>query len=174
MISRLGVALSLCVSLLAGAAWLDGSGKPVPDTDSLRSSGAFGVQLVLTPDDAQFRKTWNSSKTPPQLRVTDRARRGSAISAMLVFSGCAANAAGNCDVVADFTLVDPGGKRLPGGSGPVWNLKPPASGNLQLSTTSATIGFDQNDPAGTYRVEAVVTDRVATRKLNLSAPFNVE
>jgi hypothetical protein len=43
--------------LTAQSAWIDATGKPLPDTESMRSAGDFGVQIVLTADGDQFRQT---------------------------------------------------------------------------------------------------------------------
>ncbi len=71
--------LTLLVALLpfaAQSAWIDPTGKPIPDTESMRSAGDFGIQIVLTADEGQFRQTWNSSKTPPKLSTTNTVRLG--------------------------------------------------------------------------------------------------
>ena len=116
--------LAALVPLTAQGAWIDPDGKPIPDSESRRSAGEFGVQIVLTSDEGQFRQTWNSSGTPPKLSATHTARLGAAVSAMLIFHGCSPNAGGVCDVVSEFVLEAPDGKRTPGGGGPVWTGKP--------------------------------------------------
>ncbi len=165
--------LACCLPTVAAAGWTDGSGKAVPDRDNMRSAGDFGVQLILTPDDADFRRTWYSSTTPPRLQTTDRVRRGASVSAMLIFRGCAPDTTGKCDVVAEFALVAPDGKRSPAGSGPVWNAAP-VDGKLVLSGASMTVGFDSTDAPGSYKIIAVVTDRITGKSLTLSTAVKVE
>jgi hypothetical protein len=41
----------------AQAAWADGAGKPIADTESMRSVEGFGVQIVLTEREGQFRQS---------------------------------------------------------------------------------------------------------------------
>lgn len=167
------ILLALFLPAVASGGWTDASGKPMPDRENMRSAGDFGVQLLLTPDDTEFRRIWESSSSPPTLRATDRVRRGSSISAMLIFYGCARSNTGKCDVFAEFVLVDPDGKRTPAGSGPVWTVAP-VSGKLLLSAASLKVGFDQTDAMGTYGIIAIVTDRISGRSLTLSSPFMVE
>ena len=167
------ILLTLFLPAVASGGWTDASGKPMPDRENMRSAGDFGVHLLLTPDDAEFRRVWESSISPPTLRATDRVRRGSSISAMLVFYGCARSSTGKCDVFGEFVLVNPDGKRTPAGSGPVWTVEP-ISGKLLLSAASLNIGFDQTDATGNCGIIAIVTDRVSGRSLTLSYPFMVE
>jgi hypothetical protein len=109
-----------------------------------------------------------SASSPPTLRATDRVSKGSSISAMLVFYGCARSNTGKCDVFAEFVLVDPEGKGTPAGSGPVWTVAP-VSGKLLLSAASLKIGFDQADATGNYGIIAIVTDRIFGQNLTLSS-----
>lgn len=80
----------LLVPLSVASQWTDRDGKQLAPTESMRSDGNFGVQLVLTPDDDSFRKSWHTSTTPPTLRTTNTVGRGASISAMVIFHGCTA------------------------------------------------------------------------------------
>ena len=63
--------LGALLPFVAQSAWIDPTGKLIPDTERMRSAGDFGVQIFLTADEGQFRQTWNSSKTPPKLSTTN-------------------------------------------------------------------------------------------------------
>jgi hypothetical protein len=168
--------LTLLITLLpfaAQGAWIDPTGKPMPDTESMRSAGDFGVQIVLTADEAQFRQTWNSSKTPPKLSATNTVRLGASVSAMLIFHGCSPNASGVCDVVSEFILEAPDGSKTPAGGGPVWTGKPMQPRLLQLGQASMTVGFDKTDPVGDYTIAATIKDKVAGRVLSVMARLKV-
>jgi hypothetical protein len=155
--------------LAAHCGWIDPSGKPIADTESRRSAGDFAVQILITPDEARFRQTWNTSKTPPKLSTTNTVRRGGKVSALLVFHGCAPNAGGICDAVADFLVEGPDGSRTPAGSGPLWSGKAMQQRLLQVGQTGVTLGFDKTDPMGEYKVTANVKDRVSGRALSVMA-----
>lgn len=155
------------------AGWVDGAGKPIPDSESLRSDGDFMVQLVITPDEAELRKAWNTSSRAPALRTTESVKRSVASSAMLILRGCAPNAIGQCDVVVEFFLVAPNGKRVPAGGGPLWTSEPPAA-TLALGSASMNFGFGAADESGLYTVQAKVTDRIGRRVLELSRPLRLE
>lgn len=168
--------LTLLVALLpfaAQSAWIDPTGKPIPDAESIRSAGDFGVQIVLTANEGQFRQTWNSSKTPPKLTTTNTVRLGGTVSALLIFHGCVPNVGGVCDVVSEFILEGPDGSRTPAGGGPVWSGKPMQPRQLQLGQASMTVGFDRTDPVGDYKVTANIKDRVSGRALSVGARLKV-
>ncbi len=161
--------LAATLPLLASGAWIDASGKPQADTESMRSAGDFGVQIVLTADEAQFRRAWNTQKTPPKLSTTNIARIGGTVSAMLVFHGCMPAPAGSCDVSAEFEVEEPGGRKVAAGGGPVWSEKPMPPGMLQLGQASLAMGFDKTDAPGEYKVTAKVRDKVSGHTLSVTA-----
>ena len=138
----------------------------------MRSVGDFGVHIVLTADDKKFRDGWNRSATPPRLQSTNTVQRGAAISAMIIFHGCAPTRTGNCDATVDFALVAPDGRITPAGDGPIWK-NPPLKGKLLLSNASAAIAFDRADMPGRYKIQATVTDKVSGRRIQVSAPFSL-
>jgi hypothetical protein len=170
---KLFLLFAMMLPLIAQSAWIDSSGKPIPDTESMRSAGNFGVQVVLTPDNKQFRQAWNSTKGTPKLNSTNTIRIGSPVAAVLIFHGCSPNATGVCDVVAEFILESPDGVKTPAGGGPVWSGAPLQGGLLQLGQASMTVGFDKTDPMGNYKVIANVKDKVSGHTLSLIARLKV-
>jgi hypothetical protein len=168
--------LTLFVMLLpivAQSAWIDPTGKPIADTESMRSAGDFGVQIVLTANEGQFRQTWNSSNTPPKLSTTHTVHLGSSISALLIFHGCAPNVGGVCNVACEFFFEGPHGSKTPAGGGPVWSGKPMQQRLLQLGQASMTAGFDQSDLIGDYKITANIKDKVSGRALSVVAQLKV-
>lgn len=159
--------------LFCQSAWIDSTGKPLAETESMRSAGDFGVQIILSADEDQLRRTWNSSKTPPRLTTTNTVRSGQSVSAMLIFGGCAPNVGGVCDVVAEFTVQNPDGSKTPAGGGPVWSEKPMPPRILQLGQASMKIGFDKGDPVGEYKIVANVRDKVSGQTLSVVARLRV-
>lgn len=169
-----------CLTLLAAllpfaahSAWVDATGKAIPDSESRRSAGDFGVQIVLSADEGQFRQTWNSSTTLPTLSTTNTVRLGAPVSALLIFHGCSPNVTGVCDVVTEFILEDAYGKRTPAGGGLVWSEKPLQHRLLQLGRASMTVVFDKTDPVGNYKITANVKDRVSGRALSVGSRLSV-
>jgi hypothetical protein len=171
MLKRIPLFLAALLPLFTHAAWIDASGKQLPETESMRSSGDFGVQLVLTPDEKRFRQAWFQEGTP-RLQSVDAIKIGSSASAMLLFHGCSPNPAGACDVVAEFALESPDGARTSAGNGPVWSSAP-SPGLMQLGLASMTVGFDPTDLVGEYKLIANVRDNVSGRTLLLTARLKV-
>ncbi len=165
--------LAVLLPFTAQGAWIDPTGKPMPDTESMRSAGDFGVQIVLTADEGQFRQTWYSSKSPPKLSTTNTVRLGASVSAMIIFHGCSPNASGVCDVASEFFLEAPDGSKTPAGGGPVWTGKPMQQRFLQLGQASMTVGFDKTDPIGNYKITASIKDKASDRALSVIARLKV-
>lgn len=170
---RILASLAVTLPLAAVAAWTDGAGKPIPDTPSMRSSGDFGAQLVLTASEKEFRRVWHSTTGTPRLQAVDTVRQGQSISAVIVFSGCTPGVDGACKVAVDFVLQSPDGSRMPAGSGPVWSKAPQKPPLLLLGDASVTLGFGLDDAPGRYTLLATVTDAIAGRTLRLALPFAV-
>lgn len=167
------ILLLALLALAAQAAWVDPTGKPVPETESMRSAGDFGVQILLTANEDQLRRAWASPRTPPTLATTNTVRRGATVAAMLIFGGCVPNGAGVCDVVSDYLVEGPTGQRMPANGGPVWSSKPMPPRQLQLGLSSLVFGFDKTDPLGEYKITATVRDRVSGKAVSVTARLNL-
>jgi hypothetical protein len=48
--------------------WLQ-DGKPVPDSDNIKSENGFGAQIWIIDDDRSFFDNWNKPETPKWLSV---------------------------------------------------------------------------------------------------------
>lgn len=168
------IRFSLCATamvLFAGtlhAGWASPTGLPLADTEDMRSAGLFGAQLVLTTQDATFRKNWIATQATPVLPSTSHLTRGQHLRALILFHGCKANAFGYCNVVADYSIQSPDGTVTPIGTGPVWKGVPSKMGYLQLGQVSADVPFVSTSPSGIYTVRAVVRDTVANAVIPLA------
>lgn len=166
--SRLLIALSF---MSAALAWVGGTaadvwyrdGEQVEDSESVNSEGDFGVQQWLTHDPDQLFADWNEPTEGVPLATTNRAVRGQVVSSVIVFTGCKADAKGNCDVIADVTIFDPAGKEYGSFDGmEIWVDKPEApKPQLQLGVNDVRIVIDPEDPLGDYRIVVETTDRNA-------------
>lgn len=105
--------LAALLPMTAPGAGADGS-SAASGAQSRGNSGGLGVQLVLTADEHAFRQAWNQP-TPPKLKVTRTVRQGASVSALLIFGGCVANAAGVCDLMSEFVLEGPDGSKIAAG-----------------------------------------------------------
>ena len=167
-------------SLLAATAhaqWRD-EGKTVPDTEWSKSAGEFGAMLLVTDDPEGFFKRWDKPPSPdykPEIETVSTARRGETVMAIIIFTGCASNPKGNCVSEVDFKVLNPDGS-LYGDlkKGELWKDKPaPPDPYLQVSVANLAFKIEEDDPFGTYQLEAVVRDMVAKKQLKLKQTLEV-
>ena len=95
------------------------------------------------------------------------------MAAVLIFTGCTPNKDGFCDVVTEYILESPDGKKTPAGEGSVWFSAPLREGLLELGVTTMKAGFDSQDPLGNYKVIANVKDKISGHTLQLTTGFKV-
>lgn len=159
-------------SALSAASWKV-NGKPVPDREWAKSDGDFGAQLVFTDKPDELFAAWEEPGAAVLLSETVVAKRGVPIVGVVFFAGCAANERGKCEATVRFTAETPEGK--PWGDpvdAELWIDKPaPEKGLMQLSAGNMGIVIDPDDPLGTYKVKAVVTDKVAHKRMVLERTF---
>ena len=107
------------------------------------------------------------------LKVVPRERF---LTAIVVFAGCASNAEGNCDATVDYVAYNPEGDiygdALTGVE--LWQDKPAVeSGFYELSVEYMGLVIDSDDPAGQYRLEATLHDRISGSSETFVWPFLV-
>lgn len=134
--------------------------------DSHARAGDFQALQIATVDDKRLLREW-AQPTPPNLTTNEATERNKPIYVFIVFSGCQADARGECDVVADFEVIDPKGR--PYGkqvSTPLLKGKPAGSpAMLQLGNASMGLTVEDGEGLGVFRVRTKVTDRNARRSV---------
>lgn len=121
-------------------------------------------QLLLTDQGAELFRARNSGTMHRlELKKLEVAPRDRLLTAIMVFSGCTANAAGNCDASVDYVLFDPEDKAYGElEDGELWQDKPAlAPGMYELSAEYMGIVIAQDDLAGQYQLKATISDRVS-------------
>lgn len=157
----------------AKADWINKSGERLPDSESRKSAGNFGAQLILVRDDQQMFKIWNTPAETVNVSTIESVSVGSQANAFIVFSGCMPNKSGRCNVTMQFRVYQPNGKVY--ASTPpmeVWEDKPaPPARSLELSTQYLKVVIEPQDLLGKYTVSANVKDNVSGTLLQLSSAF---
>lgn len=133
--------------------------------DNLPGSATAGDLRVLqlwSTDRERFIDQW-SQPTPPRLTTNSEVQRNKPIYQFIIFSGCQANMAGNCNLSGKVTMTDPAGEAY--GDPlifPAWDNLPQPEGSL-LSLSSASIGLtvEDGERLGIYRIKLSFTDEVA-------------
>jgi hypothetical protein len=167
--------LFILLPAAAVAQWHDKDGRPVADTESMKSSDDFGASLLLIGDEEEFLKKWATpSKVFPANNIS-KIEKGGIFITPIIFAGCYANSDGNCVVTADIRVFRPDGTTYGEQRNvEVWKDKPPPpKGILGLSVGYLKILVEPQDPEGTYRVQATVTDVVKKASLVLSQKITV-
>jgi hypothetical protein len=136
----------------------------------------FTAMIILTNRIDDFLSQWKKPDDPahpPTIHRVTRASLGERISAVVVFNGCSAAVDGNCDAFVDFTVLGPGDVELAvKKDAELWRGEPPTS-DISLSHARLDLGLEKTDPTGTYRIRAVVRDRVSQRQVTLEQALEV-
>lgn len=180
---KLYIHLFMVLILSAGstnAQWNDGEERrPAPDTPWRASSGDFGAMLLITNDPDGFFEQWNKPPSPdykPSMSTVTEAERGDVVMGIILFSGCGADQAGNCNSQVDFKVYKPDGSIYSEHSnGELWSNKPAIpQGSLQVSVSNLGFKVELDDQLGEYRIEAVVRDMNSKNRLELVQTIRIE
>lgn len=163
----------LVAPLFSIAGWIDREGKPLPDAPDRKSIGDFGAWLVLTDKESEAFSRWDTPSEGVYLNSTEKIERGKILTALIIFSGCGADKAGNCDLVVKFKIVQPDGKTyadLPYQE--VWVGKPvPPNKSLGMSVGYIRVIIEPGEPLGKYKVHAYVHDKNLNKTIELLSMF---
>lgn len=163
----------LMIPSVAVAGWINKQGEKLPDSDDRKSIGDFGAQLILVADERELFKRWATPSETVDVKTTNSVKVNGFISAFIVFSGCKANAKGDCDVSMRFRVVQPDGKvyaETPAME--VWENKPaPRTKGLELSVQYLKIRIEQQDQLGRYVIYTQVRDNNTGAVIQLQSPF---
>jgi hypothetical protein len=163
------MALALAVSLGVG-------GTFVADAVLAQDVSSFEVTAVITDRGESIFKAWDYAH-PKSFGVESikTARRGRVLAALVLFKGCRADSAGNCNADVDITAYDPAGKvygSMPGVE--LWQSeRAPAPGVMQLSRSYLGLVIEPRDPIGTYRIVVVAHDNIAKAEAKSEVSFQV-
>lgn len=151
--------------------WLK-DGKPMADSDSMKSKDGFGAQLFLT-ENAKFFDDWNRPETP-KLNPVQEARRNVPIFTAILFVDPATDASKRAKVTCHVIVRRPDGTVYGEDDLVGWDgeyIVPPK--NLQLAVGRMGLRIEPKDPAGTYTVEVTVRDNIKNVELRLKTTFKV-
>lgn len=143
------IVLSLLFALATVPAPAGEEGK-APDKPWSKSDGGFAATLELTP-------------------------QGEAIFASVLFSGCATNEKGNCDVMARFTTKTPEGKSL---GNPIeadlGATNMPGQALIRMTTGKLGVVIQPGDAPGAYQVRVEVLDRISKKQMVLERELKAD
>ncbi|MEJ2143412.1 MAG: hypothetical protein P8Y24_13890 [Gammaproteobacteria bacterium] len=153
--------------------WVDKQGNRIPDKDHMKSIGDFGAQLIITDKEDEMFKNWGTPSETVYFPTTTTIQRNKLLTAVVVFSGCAIDKNGNCDLRMQMTVYQPSGKiysKLPVME--VWSGKPrPENKMLGLSVDYMRLAIESHEPLGKYRIDAKVMDKISGDTMLLTTYF---
>lgn len=168
------VAASLSLSASAQF-WHDRSGKPIPETEAMKSRDGLGAALLITPDK-DWQAKWNTApETTPHFDQTREVRPGGALFILTFVSNVKVDpASGMTDITCDFAVVRPDGTdSVRQQDLPCLKIRPGDPGNVYLSNASMTYTDDPGDPRGVWQVTVTVKDHVRNISIPLHSSFVV-
>jgi len=163
----------LLFSSVTNAAWVDKKGNVIPDSDSMKAVGDLIAQLIITDNEAQVLKNWNTPSQGVYFPTADKIEKNKIITMFIVFGACAVDADGNCDLKMQITVYQPNGTiyaKLP--IYEVWSGKPvPPDKSLGLSVDYLRVIIEPHEPLGKYKVDVKVIDNISGNNMLLTSHF---
>jgi hypothetical protein len=172
------ISLLMSLSLIAHAemgGWVTRDGKPVPNSDAMKSINGFGGSLVVTPD-SDWEAKWNTSpETVPHFTEAKNVSYGEQLTILAFYINPKTNASGELDVLCDIKVTRPDGSSSANTRGIQC-----AAGKLQgnprkVRLASAVIKYvgEKGDPPGNWIVEVTLIDKVRGTAIPLKVHFNL-
>ena len=172
------ISVLMSFSLLAHAetgGWITRDGKPVPNTDAMKSINGFGGWLVVTPDP-DWEAKWNTTpETIPNFSEAKDVSYGEKLTILTFYINPQTNASGALDVLCDIKVTRPNGSSSINVRGVQC-----AAGKLQgnphnIRLSSAVIKYlgETGDPPGKWVVEVTLIDKVRGTAIPLKTYFNL-
>ncbi len=171
------LALLALLPLTATAAgdWVQPDGRPVAQTESMKSQDGFGATLLVTTDPDWLAKWQTPTDTTPKFSVASEVHAGEQVSIIAFISNPQLDAKGVAQVECDVRVTLPDGsvateqKELPCFSSA---LEGPSH---QVFLTNLRIQFtaQADAPKGTWTVQVVARDTLRGVSLPLQASYEL-
>lgn len=153
--------------------WITRDGKPVPNTDAMKSINGFGGWLVVTPD-ADWEKKWNTPpETTPHFTEAKEVKYGEVLTILPFFINPKLDSRGEIRLLCDIRVVRPDGgksvdaKDLDCASGKLRGNPR----NVRLTSTVIKYIGEESDPLGTWVVEVNIKDTIRNVIVPLKSQF---
>jgi hypothetical protein len=158
------------------AGWRDSNGKPVAESEFMKSKDDFGGSVLATTDE-DWEKKWNTPpETKPNFNKAGTVPYGKKVFILTFFANPKLDQQGKANVRCDIRILEPSGKVS-------LEQKDAAcfSGAIQgspyamrLSTPVIAISGDPDDPPGTWAIEVMLRDTVRKVELPLRTTFELK
>ena len=151
------------------------NGKPDSSKSYQGSSGDFGAMIFMTTDSQKMLDNWQAPTPGYHILDAENVEKGKPIEALVLFSGCSANAEGNCIAEIDYQILKPDGSVYAEYKNTeLWRNKPALpKGQIGLSVDRVGLIAEANDPTGVYKITCVVKDLVSKNQFFIYSSFKV-
>jgi hypothetical protein len=153
--------------------WRDSTGKPVAETESMKSKNDFAGSLLATTDE-DWEKKWNTPpETKPNFNKAGTVPYGKKVFILTFVANPKLDQLGNANVRCDLQISSPMGK-VALAQKDMACLAGQIKGNpynLRLSAPIITFSGDPGDSPGIWVVEVVLRDAVRNVELQLRTTF---
>lgn len=155
--------------------WRDSAGKPLAETESMRSKDGFAGSLLATTDE-DWEQKWNTPpETKPSFTQASKVPYGKKVFILTFFANPKLDDLGNASVLCDLQISSPAGKveleqrDMTCFSGQI-NGSPH---NLYLSGPVIAFAGDPGDPPGVWAVQVLLRDAQRHVELPLRTTFEL-
>ena len=170
--------LLFAISLFAHAeteGWVTRDGKPVPNSDAMKSINGFGGWLVVTPD-IDWEAKWNTSpETVPNFSEAKNVLYGQQLTILTFYINPKTNASGELDLLCEIKVTRPDGsssvdtKKIQCASGKLQGDRR----NIRLSSAVLKYVGEEGDPPGRWIVQITLIDKIRGTAIPLKTHFNL-
>jgi len=156
--------------------WRDSDGKPVAETEFMKSKDDFGGSVLATTDE-DWEKKWNTPpETKPNFNKAGAVPYGKKVFILTFFANPKLDQQGNANVRCDIRIVEPSGKvsleqKDAACFSGVIQGSPYA---MRLSAPVIAFSGDPDDPPGTWAIEVMLRDTVRKVELPLRTTFELK
>lgn len=162
-------------ALASAQFWHDPSGKPIPETEAVKSRDGLGAALLITPDKDWQAKWQTAPDTTPRFNQTREVGPGGVLFILTLVSNLKVDpVSGMTDITCDLEVVRPDGTdSVRERDLPCLRIQPGDPGNVYLSNASIKYTADPGDPRGKWQVTVTVKDQVRKVSIPLHSSFVV-
>jgi len=155
--------------------WHDRLGKPIPETEAMKSRDGLGAALLITPDKDWQAKWQTAPDTTPRFDQTREVGPGGVLFILTFVSNLKVDpVSGMTDITCDFAVVRPDKtESVRERDLPCLTIRPGDPGNVYLSNAAITYTADPGDPRGAWQVAVTVKDHVRNVSIPLHSSFVV-
>ncbi len=126
------------------------------------------AKMFIVDDADAFWKAW-AGPTPPHITTTATVTRDRPVIAIVIFTGCARGASGNCDLSVRYDILAPDGSNYDDPVvGKAWDKPPPAESYAEASLANFGFRLEPQDALGDYTIRAQLTDEITKAKVVLA------